>query len=297
MLSSVNVLKAVVASGSFTRASDALDMTQSGVSRAIARLESRLGVRLIERSSRRLRLTDAGRDFYETVAPLLEALDDAAHRAETGTQAVRGRLRVNVDPLFSGMILAPRLGSFLNAHPGLQLEIFTSDAMPDLISSATDLAIRFGQPTESGLVARKLLDTRIVTAASPRYLSRRGAPAEPAVLESGEHTCLHFRDPRTGRAYPWEFHKGRRKLVMNPPGRLLVNDSATHLGTCLAGQGIAQLMELAIRPHLESGRLVDLFPEWGDERFPLFCIYPSRQYLPTKTRAFLDFVVTLVKQE
>jgi DNA-binding transcriptional LysR family regulator len=166
--------------------------------------------------------------------------------------------------------------------------------MPDLISSATDLAIRFGQPTESGLVARKLLDTRIVTAASPRYLSRRGAPAEPAVLESGEHTCLHFRDPRTGRAYPWEFHKGRRKLVMNPPGRLLVNDSATHLGTCLAGQGIAQLMELAIRPHLESGRLVDLFPEWGDERFPLFCIYPSRQYLPTKTRAFLDFVVELV---
>src|SRR5689334_16761180 len=148
MLSSVNVLKAVVTSGSFTRASEVLDMTQSGVSRAIARLESRLGIRLIERSPRRLRLTDAGRDFYETVFPLLDALDDAAHHAETRAQTVQGRLRVNIDPLFSGMILAPRLGHFLNAHPGLHLDIFTSDAMPDLISSAVDLAIRFGQPTE-----------------------------------------------------------------------------------------------------------------------------------------------------
>jgi DNA-binding transcriptional LysR family regulator len=297
MLSSVNVLRAAAVTGSFTKASELLDMTQSGVSRAIARLEDRLGVRLFERTPRKLRLTDAGREFYERVVPHLDALDEAAQEATVGAQSVRGRLRVNVDPLFSRLVLGPRVGDFLVAHPSVQLEITTSTAMPDLIASGTDVAIRFGRPQDSGLVARKLLETRIITAAAPEYLAKRPAPRHPNDLESGEHECIQFRDPLTDRAFAWEFHQRRNRLVLHPPGRLMVNDAATHQAACMAGHGIAQLMELAIGIHLGSGRLVDIFPEWGDERFPLFCIYPSRLHLPTKTRAFVDYVASLAVLE
>jgi DNA-binding transcriptional LysR family regulator len=129
------------------------------------------------------------------------------------------------------------------------------------------------------------------------YLKAHGRPAHPRDLEGPGHTCVQFRDPQTGRRFPWEFHKGRKSLVLNPPGNILVNDAGTHQSICIAGYGIAQLMELAIQKNLTDGSLVDLFPDWPDERFPLFAFLPSRQHIPAKIRAFMDFVVSLVEGE
>jgi DNA-binding transcriptional LysR family regulator len=294
LLEGVDVMAAVVDTRSFGGAGEALDMSQSGVSRSIARLEARLGIRLFERTTRSVRLTDEGRRFYEQVMPLVGALQEATAGARAGAAAVRGRLRVNVDPFFSRLILGPALGGFLEAHPGLEVELRTRDELGDLVGDGFDLALRFGHPQPSSLVARKLLDLHVLTVAAPSYLKRFGRPAQPRELEAGHHRCIQFRDPATGRAFAWEFHQRRRKLVIAAAGSLTVNDAGTLQSVCEAGYGIAQMFVLPQDPLLADRRLVNLFPEWSDERFPLYAYHPSRHHVPAKTRAMLDFVAGLV---
>lgn len=295
ILNGISVLSAIVDSGTFAAAGDFLNMSQSGVSRSIARLEARLGIRLLERTTRSVRLTEEGRRFYEQVMPLLAGLEEAATSAAQGTTTVRGRLRVNIDPYFSRLILGPRLGAFLDRYPQLSLELITRDQAGDLIAEGFDLAIRFGHPRASTLIARKLLDSRMLTVAAPAYLKRHGRPKDPRELEDGRHVCIQFRDSATGRPFPWEFHRGRKKLVLETGGQLTVNDAGTLYSACLAGYGMAQVMDLGVGPMLADGRLVEVFPDWPDEHFPLYALHPSRHHVPAKTRAFLDFIVTLLK--
>ncbi|HEV3431722.1 MAG TPA: LysR family transcriptional regulator [Paraburkholderia sp.] len=291
VLNGMGVLTAIVESGSFAGAAERLDMSQSGVSRSVARLEARLGIRLFDRTTRSVTLTDEGRRLYQQVVPLLEGLEEAAAAAAGGASAVRGRLRVNVDPFFSKIVLSPRIGQFVERYPDLELDLMTRDELGDMIADGFDLAVRFGEPRPSTLVARKLLDTRIVTAASPAYLKKHGKPLKPADLERAPHECIQFRDPLSGRPFVWEFHRPRKKTVIAARGRLTVNDVSTMHGACLAGHGIAQIMALGTQPLFESGKLVDLFPDWPDERFPLYALYPSRRHPSAKVRAFLEFIV------
>jgi DNA-binding transcriptional LysR family regulator len=291
VLNGMGVLTAIVDSGSFAGAAERLDMSQSGVSRSVARLEARLGIRLFDRTTRSVTLTDEGRRLYQQVVPLLEGLEEAAAAAAGGASAVRGRLRVNVDPFFSKIVLSPRIGQFVERYPDLELDLMTRDELGDMIADGFDLAVRFGEPRPSTLVARKLLDTRIVTAASPAYLKKHGKPLKPADLERAPHECIQFRDPLSGRPFVWEFHRPRKKTVIAARGRLTVNDVSTMHGACLAGHGIAQIMALGTQPLFESGKLVDLFPDWPDERFPLYALYPSRRHPSAKVRAFLEFIV------
>jgi len=291
-LSGMSVFVAIVDSGSFAAAGEVMDMSQPGVSRALARLEKRLGIRLFDRTTRSVTLTDEGRRLYEQVVPLLAALDEAASSVTEGAAVVRGRLRVNVDPFFARLILGPRLGGFLEAHPQLNLELITRDRLGDMVAEGFDLAVRFGEPRTSSLVARKLLDTRILTAAAPAYLKRFGRPAQPQALS--EHRCIQFRDPQSGQPFAWEFHRGAERLTVDTRGQLLVNDVGSLHSTCLAGYGVAQVMALGSELLLAEGRLVELFDDWPDERFPLFALYPSRHHPPAKVRAFLDFVLELL---
>jgi DNA-binding transcriptional LysR family regulator len=238
-------------------------------------------------------LTDEGRRYYDQVMPLMAGLEEAAAVAAGGAAFVRGRLRINIDPFFSRLILGPRLGAFLDSHPDLQLELFTRDQLGDMVAEGFDLAVRFGEPVTSGMVARRLLDTRILTVAAPAYLKRRGRPLTPPELGRDDHVCIDFRDPATGRPFPWEFHRKHKKIEVQVQSRLTVNDVGTMHSACVAGYGIAQIMQLGAESLLAEGRLVDLFPDWPDERFPLFALHPSRHNPPAKTRAFLDFVVSL----
>jgi DNA-binding transcriptional LysR family regulator len=293
ILNGIGVFSAIVVAGSFARAGDMLDMSQSGVSRCIARLETRLGVRLLDRTTRSVTLTDDGHRLYDQAMPLLAALEEAVESAAQGATAVRGRLRVNVDPFFSRLLLAPRLDSFIDKYPELQLELITKDQLGDMIADGFDLAVRFGEPRPSSLVARKLLDTRILTVAAPAYLKRRGRPEEPADLHNHIHQCIRFRDPETGRPFEWEFHRGHKAIMVEVSGRLTVNDVGTMHSVCLAGHAIAQVMELGAEQLITAGRLVELFPDWSDARFPLYALHPSRHFVPAKVRAFLDFIVSL----
>jgi DNA-binding transcriptional LysR family regulator len=294
ILGGITTLSAVVESGSFVKAAKALGVTQSAVSRAIGKLEVRIGIRLFHRTTRTVKLTAEGRQLYEEIAPLVHGIENAVTSASGAGMSVKGHLRINIDPLFSRLLVAPAIGMFLDRYPELSLELVTRSLPGDLVSEGFDVGIRFGDPAPSSLVVRKLLDTRILTVAAPSYVERFGRPNKPSDLS--RHHCLQFRNSATGQPYEWEFHRGRRVVPVKTGSRLMLTDAGTLLATCLAGVGIAQVMNLEIQPLLDSGKLINLFPDWPDETFPLYMLYPSRTLPPAKLRAFIDFVQAVAKQ-
>ena len=180
-------------------------MTPSGVSRAVARLETRLGVRLFDRNPRSVALTEEGRQFHAQVSPLLTSLEEAATQVAGASTTIGGRLRINVDPWFSRMVLAPRLRQFLGRYPSLSVELGVSNYREEMMTGV-DVAVRFGPTEPSSLIARKLVETRVLTCAAPAYLKQHGEPLMPQDLI--QHETVLFRDPQTGRPFPWEFHRG-----------------------------------------------------------------------------------------
>lgn len=291
LLGNLNVLVSVVETGNFARAADALGLSPSGVSRAVSRLEERLGVRLLHRTTRSVTLTDEGERLYAQVGPLLSGIEDAALAAAGDSQAVRGRLRVSLDPMFARQVIAPQLAAFLARYPALELEIVTRDELGDLVADGIDVAVRFGVPPSSSLIGRKLLETRVLTVAAPAYLAAHGRPATPKDLVN--HRCIQFRDPVTRRPFEWEFHRKGKVVPVETTGPLLVTDSGIMFAVCIAGAGIAQVLAVSVQDALADGRLVELFPDWAEERFPLYAFYPSRKNSPPKVRAFVDFCVEL----
>jgi DNA-binding transcriptional LysR family regulator len=248
------VLAAVAHTRGFRRAAERLGMTQTGVSRAIARLEARLNARLVQRTSRSVELTEEGCALYERVSQHLAGIGEAAAEASKSREAVRGRLRVNVDPLFARLVLAPKLSEFLLQNPGIELRIETRDRIAGLVSDGFELAVRFGEPTPSSLITRRILDARILTVASPIYLERHGRPRHPQDLARESHQCILAIDSSTGRPFDWEFHRGNEVISIPVRGRLTVTDAGTKLGACLAGFGIAQVIALGLEHHFRKGR-------------------------------------------
>ncbi len=287
LLTGVGVLAAVTEAGNFARAAEMLGLTPSAVSRAVARLEARVGVRLFDRNPREVSLTEEGQRFHTQVMPLLAGLDEAATEAAGAAAVVRGRLRVSVDPWFARMVLASKLQQFSNRYPELTVDLATSNYR-EAMMAGVDVAVRFGPPDQSSLIARKLLETRILTVASPAYLEKHGTPRSPQDLV--RHEALLFRDPQTGLPFPWEFRRGGKASEVKVSGRLVMDDSSVAISACVAGQGIFQSLAIGLEPLLSRGELVRILPKWSEERFPLYAYYSSRRLPPAKVRAFLDFI-------
>ncbi len=241
LFSGLGVFAAVLEAGNFVRAGEALGLTQSAVSRSVQRLEERLGVRLLERTSKTIRLTEDGERFCAEALPLFSQLGEVAEGMVKAAGKARGRLRINVESSFARLFLAPRLGAFLKAYPEVRLELLVRERLGDLVAEGIDAAILFGEPVPSALIARRLLQVHILTCASPDYLARCGRPRKPADLEAEKHECLLFRDPATAKPFPWEFHRGRKRLSVNVTGRVIVNDALTYVALCVAGSRFPRL--------------------------------------------------------
>jgi DNA-binding transcriptional LysR family regulator len=294
VLAGVGVLAAVTEAGSFARAAETLGLTPSGVSRAVARLEGRVGVRLFDRTPRSVTLTGEGHRFYAQVVPLLASIEEVATDIAGTSAAVSGRLRVNVDPWFARMVLAPRLSPFMMQYPLLSVEMTVSNHREEMMTG-TDVAIRFGPTDDSSLIARKLLETRVLTCAAPAYIQKRGVPATPHDLIY--HEALLFRDPQTGRPFPWEFARKGKVIEINVRGRFMTDDPSVAVAACVAGQGVFQSLELGLGARLKSGKLVQILSDWAEERWPLYAYHHSRHHPPAKIRAFLDFVKEIAADE
>ncbi|MCW2240539.1 LysR family transcriptional regulator [Azospirillum canadense] len=294
LLTGVGVLAAVTEAGNFARAAEILGLTPSGVSRAVARLEARVGVRLFDRNPREVSLTEEGRRFHARVMPLLASLDEAAAEAAGAAAVVRGRLRVSVDPWFARMVLAPELQRFLTRYPLLSVDVTTSNYREEMMTGV-DVAVRFGPPDASSLITRKLLETPVLTVAAPAYLDRHGEPQSPHDLV--HHETLLFRDPQTGLPFPWEFRRGGNVIEIKVSSRLVLDDPSVAVSACLAGQGIFQSVAISLAPFLSRGELVRVLPDWSEELYPLYAYHPSRHFPPAKVRAFLDFIQEIAKED
>ncbi|HJS37012.1 MAG TPA: LysR family transcriptional regulator [Burkholderiales bacterium] len=288
----MRVFSRVVELGSFARAADSLDIARPGATTAVARLEKRLGVRLLNRTTRQLSLTDDGRVYYAGCVRILGELAQTEEQLSSARRSPRGRLRVSVPNSFIHITFLPAVPRFLARYPEIDLEIVMTDRAVNLVEEGIDCAVRgVDIPGDSTLVARRVADVRLLTCASPEYLARHG---EPATIEAlGAHNCIRFISLSTGRLTEWRFEKDGVRRSFAPRGNLGVTSMEGAGMAAAHGVGIAQVSEVLARPLLAAGRLQPILRDWVAPAPPLNVVYPSNRYLTAKVRAFADFVSEL----
>ena len=284
----MQVFVRVVEAGSFSEAARLLMMTPSTVSKLIGRIEERLGVRLIERSTRRLSLTNEGRLYYARSGGLLAELDDIERELTHGAGLASGTVRISASVAFGVFGIEPLLPAFWEQHPNIIVDLSLSDEIVDLYLDRTDIAFRVGALTESSLVARKIGVARRKIVASPAYLARRGTPQTFEQLDN--HNCLGFNFRRA--ALVWPLRQGGRIVDRMVHGSLLANNGETVRRMAIEGCGLARLGDYHVATDIAAGRLVEVLSEdaYRDAE-EVHALYLGGQRLPQRVRAFLDFVV------
>jgi DNA-binding transcriptional LysR family regulator len=286
----MEVLVRVVATGSFSAAGRDLGLTPSAVSRMIARMEARLGVRLLIRTTRALTLTPEGQAYHRGALRILEDLAET-ERAVTDQAAPRGRLRVSSSQGFGQLYVLPLVGEFLERYPDILLDLSLSDAMVDLTGGQADVAIRVGALPDSGLTARKLGDSDRVVVAAPTYLARRGTPATPEDLAG--HACIGFNFRRSRQG--WPFRRDGQAFELDPPHRVEVNSGDAAVRLALDGVGIARVGRYVVAEDIAARRLVPLLePFNAGEREPFHAVFVGGAQTPARVRVFVDFLAERV---
>jgi DNA-binding transcriptional LysR family regulator len=277
---------------SFAQAARALDRHVSAVSRAVAALENRLGVRLLQRTTRRVTLSDAGRDYFKRCETLLAEFDGADAEVRDLAASLRGTLRVSAATGAGQSLIAPIVPRFLAAHPLLTLDLQLTNRYVDLVEEGYDLALRVGTlAADSRLVVRRLLPTRRILLASAAYLERRGSPGHPQELR--EHACLVL--DIGGRPQLWALGRARTHAVIDVDGPLRSNNAFVLLRACRDGLGVSLLPETVARDDLRRGGLRRVLPGWVSAEEGIYAVYPSARFIPAKVRAFVDFVAAVLR--
>ena len=272
---------------SFAQAARQLERHVSAVSRAVAALENRLGVRLLQRTTRRVILSDAGRDYFKRCETLLAEFDGADAEVRDRAAALRGKLRVSAATGAGQSLIAPIVPRFLAAHPLLTLDLQLTNRYVDLVEEGYDLALRVGTlAADSRLVVRRLLPTRRILLSSTAYLERHGSPRNPQELR--EHACLVL--DIGGRPQLWTLGRARTHAVIDVDGPLRSNNAFVLLRACTDGLGISLLPETVARDELRRGELRRVLPGWVSAEEGIYAVYPSARFIPAKVRAFVDFV-------
>ncbi len=289
-LGDVEVFLAVVEHGSFTAGAVALSTTPSVLSRAVTRLEARLGRQLLQRTTRRVGLTDAGRLYLEQVRTAFGLLDDAEREVQGQDGALAGRVRLSVPTTYGHYRLPPVLARFAQQYPQVQVELNITNRNVDLVAEGFDLAIRLGQLPDSGLVGRKLEDAALLLVAAPEYLERHGTPQTLEHLE--QQLCLPFVMPRTGRLAPWLFHDGGRDVEWVPPSSIEISDDVLGVvSLAVQGIGICQAYEFIVRERLQRGQLVEVLPQLRGRSRPFSVIYAPHRRQSAAARATIELLV------
>jgi DNA-binding transcriptional LysR family regulator len=277
---------AVVESGSFVAAGDLLHISKAAVSRLVSQLETRLGARVLQRTTRRLSLTEAGQADLGRSKQILGDLDEAEAMVGDSALQASGRLRVNAPLSFGINRLAGLWPRFMAMHPNLELEINLADHMIDLVEEGYDMAIRITRPRDSSLVYRQLAETRVLLCASPDYLARRGVPANIADL--ARHDIIAYSYAPGGDTWRFDTPAGEQSVTVRP--RLRSNNGDTCRAAVLAGQGIAQQPGFLVDDDLADGRLQEILADSCSREMGIFAVYPSRKYVSLKVRALTAFL-------
>ena len=294
MLDDINELRtfvSVVAARSLSAAAREMDLALSVVSKRLAALERRTGIRLIARSTRRLAPTEEGLDLYERAQRILAEVDQAEAALTSGQAEPQGLLRVSAPVAFGRLHVGPVCGALVREYRMLSIDLVLTDRLVDLIEEGVDVVVRIGPPQDSQLVMRKLIDDYRIVVGAPGYLQERGTPATPAELEA--HDCVHYR----GVGARWRLVSLTGEAVeVQADSRLRSNSGEAALDWALAGYGLVMNSWVDVKDYLRSGRLVHVLPEWRSDPAPVCALFPSRRQLPIRVRVFVDAMVDSLAQ-
>jgi len=290
LLGSIELFCLAAELGSFTAAAMSASVTPAAVSRSVARLEERLGVRLFVRTTRQIRLTDSGRVYFEQCRQALSQLVDA-EREVTGEQAApAGLLRISMPTPFGHYRLLPLLPQFRALYPQVQIDAHLSNRNIDFADEGYDLAIRGRAPDDSNLIARKLEDAELVLVAAPSYL--RQAPTLQTLADLERHDCIQFERPSTGRRIPWTFMVDGKEVDIVTDGGYCCSEDVLAVATLArGGAGLVQTYRFVVEQALRQGELVELLPQFGGSTRPFILLYPHARHLSLRVRTFVDFMV------
>ncbi len=293
-LQALTVFTRVAEMESFTSAAKSLGLPKATASQAVQRLEERVGARLLQRTTRKVRLTQDGALFYERCKDLLADAEDVETLFQKTDQALSGRIRVDVTPRMARFQLIPALPKFLEEHPGLEIELGSTDRAVDLVREGYDCVVRVGAVTDTALVARKLGEIELVNCASPAYLKKYGHPKSLRDLE--RHYAVHYVSVLGAKPDGWEYadHGVWKELPMR--GLVTVNSADAFVAACLAGLGLIQTPSLSLGDELRSGRLVEVMPKWRARPMPLSILYPHRRQLSRRVRLFIDWLEATLRR-
>jgi DNA-binding transcriptional LysR family regulator len=282
---------AVVEAGSFSGAEDATSLSKAALSRHVAALEQRLGIRLLHRTTRRLSLTEEGQRFYARAQELLQAFEDVESEVSSQRAEVAGTLRVNAPLTFGILHLAPLWGKFASRHPKVSLDVTLSDRVVDLVDEGYDLAVRIAIQIDSQLVTRKLATTRMVCCASRQYLDKHGEPTSPRDL--ARHRIVAYSYWTTHDE--WKFAGPHGEAIVRTSPFMHTNNGDTCRVAALHGEGVILQPDFLVGEDLKRGDLVELMPQYASIEIGIYAVYASRKHLPTKTRSLIDFLVDSFK--
>jgi DNA-binding transcriptional LysR family regulator len=272
---------------SYVAAARIVGVSPSAIGKAIARLEERLGIRLLNRTTRSISLTEEGAVFYERCKRIIDDLVDAEATVLQSLERPKGRLRISVPHIVGHHLLMPILPAFNERFPEIELDIDFEDRVVDIVMEGLDVVIRSGELADRGLIARFLGQQHFVVCGSPAYLDRRGVPDTPKDLAA--HACIHFKYPTSGRIAPWAFGAPFDALVLQKG--LVLNNTDAELRAVLDGMGLAHLPVYVARPYLQAGTLVPVLASFMVPFGSLSLVWPSNRQLSPKVRAFVDFIV------
>lgn len=288
-LQAIRVFCRVVETGGFNRAAQSLQMPNATVSKWVRSLETHLGVRLLERNTRRVQVTNEGTAYYERMRQLLAELDDVESTLGRTNANPRGRLRVDTGGSTASGILIPALPEFRERYPDIQVEIGVTDRVVDVIGENVDCAIR-STANDGSLIARRIGKLRWTTCASPAYVERYGVPEHPRQILTGNYPVAGYFSARTGLVQPLHFKDEQGAFEIAPVTSVTVNESNAHLATALAGLGLIHTLDFMVRPSILRGELVPMLEPWRPDPLDVYIVYaPSRQ-LNAKVRAFVGWV-------
>jgi len=285
-LTSMKVFAAVVENGSFAAASDRLDMSRAMTSKYVAHLEEHLGTRLLQRTTRKLTLTEAGSTYYERCVQILSDISEAEEGALHLNETPRGTLRLTVPVSFGIHHMGAVISDYMKQYPDVKVDILVTDRRVDLLEEGLDMAIRIGALSESGLVARKIASDRLVIAGSPEYLQRHGTPRTPEEL--ARHNCLTYSYAATGDEWRLQGPGGLHAVRVS--GSLRATNGDMVKLAALGGVGLMRQPLFLCSEELRSGRLQEVLSEYRSDHLGIYAVYPSRKHLPAKVRTFVDFI-------
>ncbi|EDM67128.1 transcriptional regulator, LysR family [Moritella sp. PE36] len=287
-LDGIKTVIAVVETGSFTAASERLAMSKALVSKYVAEVEAQLGVRLFNRSTRRLALTEAGQRYYDSALPLLGEFSELVDNVTGEQTSPRGNLRISTSVTFGDTMLSPKLAAFLARFPDIKVDLQLTDRMIDMLEEAVDVVIRIGSVDDSSLIARKIADFPLTLCASPQYLATHGHPRKPQDIN--QHNCIIDSNFRIGKQWPVIDSNGKTEII-SVKSNVAVNSPRAVKAMAISGGGIALIPHFIIKDALESGILEEVLPGYSTLTFGMFAIYPHRRYLPKTSRCFIDFLI------